>query len=300
MNAQAAYRSRTRQTNGRRHSTGRTRRRWPCAYARAYDGAAPEDPRINPRYQESYEKDRRNADQVRRRRIGGLDQLRRSPIRNGLIGLAVVGTAVPIALNRHQQALRADASHERLYAQQAEDMAVDDQAVNGAWQDMVEEAAADPAIAGREATVQEKMDRFREYGVSREMAEDIYDAAANHDIDPEIAFGLIRAESSFRNTATSPVGAVGLAQLMPKTAAWVEPGTTRSDLRNQQKNLDIGFKYLRQLIDKYNGNEDLALLAYNRGPGTVDRAIKRGQNPDNGYAKFVRGDADHGHKLFTR
>jgi len=136
--------------------------------------------------------------------------------------------------------------------------------------------------------------------VSPELATEISVAALRHDIDPEIAFGLVRAESSFRNTATSPVGAVGLTQLMPRTASWMQPGVSRAELRNPSTNLDIGFRYLRYLLDKYDGNEDLALLAYNRGPGTVDRALRRGMNPDNGYAAFVRGEANHGHRLFTQ
>lgn len=138
------------------------------------------------------------------------------------------------------------------------------------------------------------------YRVSPQLAAQIHEAAIKHEIDPEIAFGLVRAESSFRNSATSPVGAMGLTQLMPRTAAWIAPGTTRADLRDPKKNLDIGFKYLRYLIDKYDGDTRLALLAYNRGPGTVDRALRRGRNPDNGYADFVMGRKNHGHRLFTR
>jgi len=137
------------------------------------------------------------------------------------------------------------------------------------------------------------------YTVTPELAGHIREAALKHDIAPDIAFGLIRAESGFRNQATSPVGAVGLTQLMPRTAAWMEPGVSRTQLRNPETNLDIGFRYLRYLMDKYDGNEDLALLAYNRGPGTVDRALRRGMNPDNGYAAFVRGEENHGHTLFT-
>lgn len=138
------------------------------------------------------------------------------------------------------------------------------------------------------------------YRVSPELARAIHQAAQEYEISPETAFGLVRAESGFRTSATSPVGAVGLTQLMPKTASWLQPGVTRAQLRDPDTNLRIGFRYLRNLIDKYEGNERLALVAYNRGPGTVDRAIKRGRNPDNGYADFVYGKKDHGHKLFTR
>ena len=126
-----------------------------------------------------------------------------------------------------------------------------------------------------------------EYKIPATLAKDIYEAAVAHDIKPKVAFGLVRAESSFRSSATSPVGATGLTQLMPATARWLAPGTTRQQLRDPDTNLRIGFKYLRSLIDKYDGNEKLALTAFNRGPGTVDKLIKRGRNPDNGYADKV-------------
>jgi len=142
--------------------------------------------------------------------------------------------------------------------------------------------------------------RGQGFRISDDLKADIVEAAHRHEIDLDVAFGLIRAESSFRNAATSSVGATGLTQLMPRTAAWIAPGTTRADLRDQRTNLDVGFKYLRYLTDKYEGNQDLALLAYNRGQGTVDRALRRGLDPDNGYAAFVRGEANHGHTLFTR
>lgn len=154
--------------------------------------------------------------------------------------------------------------------------------------------------AEREALELARKYRLEGYRVPSDLARRISEAAVENGIDLDIAFGLVRAESSFRTAATSPVGAVGLTQLMPSTARWIQPGVSRSALRDPETNLKVGFKYLRYLLEKYEGNEDLALLAYNRGPGTVDRALKRGRNPDNGYAAFVRGEKDHGHRLFTR
>jgi soluble lytic murein transglycosylase-like protein len=277
-----------------RHAPGRTRRRWP----RAFDGGAEGD-----------DLDRRGpydeGPPIERRRRGprSLDRMRQSPVRHGLVGLAIAGAAAPIAINKYQQALRTDPSHEaRTMQQAAADM--DDRAVMERWAQMAAEADAEasgvPTPAQREAAIQRNMTKHAEFRITRALAEQIHDAAVDHGIDPDIAFGLIRAESSFRNQATSPVGAVGLAQLMPRTAAWMQPGVTRAQLRNPETNLQIGFKYLSYLKDKYQGDEDLALLAYNRGQGTVDRILRNGGNPDNGYASFVRGEENHGHTLYSR
>lgn len=141
--------------------------------------------------------------------------------------------------------------------------------------------AAKQAIA--EATVY--ADKF---DIPVSLAQNIHVAAKANGITPKTAFGLVKAESSFRPKAVSPVGAIGLTQLMPATARGLRPGTTRRDLMKPETNLQLGFKYLKQLKDRYNGNEQLALTAYNRGPGTVDKLLKRGANPDNGYAEKVK------------
>lgn len=143
------------------------------------------------------------------------------------------------------------------------------------------------AVRQREDSVRIATEFAQEFGISKSLAADIHEAAVDVGIDPAVAFGLVQAESSFRTRAVSPVGAIGLTQVMPATAREVEPGTTRSDLMNAKTNLRIGFKYLRRLIDKY-GNEDLALTAYNRGPGTVNRLLRQGRDPDNGYAEKVK------------
>jgi soluble lytic murein transglycosylase-like protein len=126
--------------------------------------------------------------------------------------------------------------------------------------------------------------RFR---IPAPLARSIYRAAQEQEIPPDVAFGLVRAESSFRPRAVSGAGAVGLTQVLPSTGRWIVPGTTRRDLMDPETNLRVGFRYLRYLIDKYDGDEALALTAYNRGPGTVDRHLRQGRNPDNGYVEMV-------------
>ena len=129
--------------------------------------------------------------------------------------------------------------------------------------------------------------RAKGYEVPPTLAAKIYAAAVKHEIDPEVAFGLVRTESEFRDYATSRVGAIGLTQLMPGTARWFQRNITVAQLRDSDTNLEIGFRYLRELIDRYEGDLHLALTAYNRGTGTVDRVMEKGQDPDNGYAGLV-------------
>ncbi|HEU0298563.1 MAG TPA: lytic transglycosylase domain-containing protein [Longimicrobium sp.] len=131
--------------------------------------------------------------------------------------------------------------------------------------------------------------RARGYTVPARLAQLIYRKAVENEIDPEIAFGLVRTESEFKDYATSHVGAIGLTQLMLPTARWFKRDATERDLRDSETNLEIGFRYLNELIDRYDGDLHLALTAYNRGTGTVDRVLKRGGNPDNGYAGKVMG-----------
>jgi len=84
---------------------------------------------------------------------------------------------------------------------------------------------------------------------------------------PELIHSVVAAESAYNPAAISPVGAQGLMQLMPETAK--ELGV--QDSFNPQQNLLGGSKYLKQLLDKYDGDLDSALAAYNWGQGNVDR-----------------------------
>ena len=223
------------------------------------------------------------------RRRTGFNSVRSNPLRSGLVGLVIAGTAAPIAIQRYDAVSRVDPAHERLVLLPPQPQ-MDDLAVAEAWRTAEQQqtqAAGDTQAAEREQTITANLERYREYNIPRELAEQIYDNAVKAEVDPDLAFGLVHAESSFKNSATSHVGAVGLTQLMPRTAEWLEPGVTRSQLRNPETNLRIGLGYLKTLVDKYDGDTKLALLAYNRGPGTVDRVLKRGGNPDNGYEDLV-------------
>ena len=128
------------------------------------------------------------------------------------------------------------------------------------------------------------------YDIGAGLASSIFDAAVTEGIDPELAFRLVRLESDFNARAVSSTGAIGLTQLMPSTARLFRASVTKDGLFEKDTNLRIGFRYLRSLLKLYQGDVELALTAYNRGEDTVDRAIRRGINPRNGYDKSVMGN----------
>jgi soluble lytic murein transglycosylase-like protein len=121
-----------------------------------------------------------------------------------------------------------------------------------------------------------------------DLAVSIYDIAVAEGIDPKVAFALVGVESDFTQRAISPVGAIGLAQLMPETASWLQPGIRNEALFDRDTNLRLGFRYLRMLVQQYKGDMGLALLAYNRGPAKVDEILQAGGNPANGYTQLIQ------------
>ena len=204
-------------------------------------------------------------------------------IRDPLIGLTLAGAAAPLAAAA-AAAPTAKQPQPRQPQPRPQRRASAPEAARPRPPEGIEVRAPSRADEVRNATVERAVQR---YGISRDLAEDIFDAAVEADIDPAIAYGLVKVESNFDHRAVSHVGARGLTQLMPRTARWLMPGISNEDLFDRKINLRLGFHYLRDLIDQYDGNIRLALLAYNRGPGTVDRVLARGGDPNNGYADLV-------------
>jgi soluble lytic murein transglycosylase-like protein len=105
--------------------------------------------------------------------------------------------------------------------------------------------------------------------VDRDGAEKIVrEAAERHHVDPALIRAVIETESNWNPRAYSHKGAGGLMQLIPTTAQRFGA----YDVFNPKQNIDAGVKYLRTLLERYNGNLDLALAAYNAGEGAVERA----------------------------
>ena len=105
--------------------------------------------------------------------------------------------------------------------------------------------------------------------VDRDGAEKLVrEASDRHKVDPALVRAVIETESGWNPKAYSHKGAGGLMQLIPTTAQRYGA----YDVFDPQQNIDAGVKYLRTLLERYNGNLDLALAAYNAGEGAVDRA----------------------------
>jgi soluble lytic murein transglycosylase-like protein len=104
-------------------------------------------------------------------------------------------------------------------------------------------------------------------GDNRDFDGMIREASQTHRVDESLIRAVIKQESAYDPKATSHCGAMGLMQLMPETAAELGVG----DAYDPYQNIMGGTKYLRQLLDRFNGNITKAVAGYNAGPGAVEQ-----------------------------
>lgn len=144
------------------------------------------------------------------------------------------------------------------------------------------------------AVVRAELDRRRTGLAPHEcdaLARAIVIEAHRHHLDPALVMAVMHVESRFDNFALSPVGAMGLMQILPSTGEelaakhgifWYGPQT----LFDPVVNVRLGVAYLKQLTDRF-GNVSTALAAYNWGPGHIDRRIRRGHQLPRTYPRLV-------------
>jgi soluble lytic murein transglycosylase-like protein len=111
------------------------------------------------------------------------------------------------------------------------------------------------------------------------LAPTIQAAATKYNLDPAFLAAVFWTESSYTPNVVSPTGAIGLGQLMPETAEWLQV-----DPWDPTQNIEGSAKFYRYLLDKNNGNLDLAIASYAAGPGAVQRA---GGIPDQFTANYI-------------
>ena len=126
-------------------------------------------------------------------------------------------------------------------------------------------------------------DAVREITLPLRHEDIIRQQAAEEDLDPALIAAVIYEESRFRDQ-TSRAGARGLMQITPATARFIARDSggaafTQRDLATPQINIAYGTYYLRYLLGRYDGNEELAIAAYNAGETNVDRWIRRAGGP---------------------
>lgn len=141
------------------------------------------------------------------------------------------------------------------------------------------------ASAQNAGTMDEKAALYSDY---------IEGSANKYGVDSSLIKGIIQAESSFNNNTISSAGAQGLMQLMPGTAS----GLGVTDSFDPAQNIDGGTNYIAQMINRYNGDVKLALVAYNCGPGKVDKAGVTSSSDAN-YQNLPKAARDYADKVLA-
>ncbi len=111
------------------------------------------------------------------------------------------------------------------------------------------------------------------YGIPLPYLELLREHTVRYDLDLEFMVALMRVESNYRPFAVSHKGAIGLMQIMPTTARWLDSTITRRDLFKPSVNIAFGCRYFRYLLDEFDQDYQLAATAYNLGPGRLTQLI---------------------------
>lgn len=127
-----------------------------------------------------------------------------------------------------------------------------------------------------------------EFGVrDLDTAQMIYQTATEAGLSPRLWFAQVREESHYRTRVVSSAGAIGIAQVKLATARTVVPTVTREELFDLETNLRIGATYMARLLDRYAGDYNLALRAYNEGPTRLDGFLAQSGRRSSTYSRSI-------------
>jgi soluble lytic murein transglycosylase-like protein len=168
---------------------------------------------------------------------------------------------------------------------------------------MLTQTALEPTLSAEQIAAESKAAELRAIrslatehssAAARELAGVIHREAMAAGVDPLMVAAIVAEESSFRTTVVSRSGAVGLMQLRPFVAQDVAEridlewsGTTM--LNQPKNNLRLGIRYYSELVERFDGDVHLALVAYNRGPTRLSRQLRSGATITSRYADRILG-----------
>jgi len=136
------------------------------------------------------------------------------------------------------------------------------------------------------------------YAEIETLARTLVEESRRHRIEPRLVLAVMHVESRYDTYAVSDQNAMGLMQILPSTGAWLAPQVGvrwvgAQTLFDPIANVRLGVAYLRQLLDRYDGNLDAALAAYNWGPGHIDGRLRDGTPLPVIYADLVQRAYGH-------
>jgi hypothetical protein len=177
------------------------------------------------------------------------------------------GANSSVVIKERKAPLKSNTVHNPVYSGGAPKKAADFSGSSAEFPQKVADSSGSRAGLVQKVSYLQKVEDFSGSRSRETFHETVDEKARLHNIDPQLVKAVIRAESNWNPYAVSPKGALGLMQLMPSTAALLGVANPLDPVEN----IDGGVRYLKHMIERFNGNLTLALAAYNAGPKLVEK-----------------------------